>query len=635
MKYGLFINNDLITFISSKNSGKLKFRGLLENDKVYLYFIYNKTLYPPIELNSEARFLYFPGNPDILGDTIKFIDNTNEKCKIFDKKFNRFDILNNIIQKILSENIDHLPEKNRNPDVSPFFLIVPSYLSEKLKNNLINSIQEKIKPVRIINYVIPYIYNLLIENKLPANGNVLYIEMSFSDIYFQLIKTSFEKNRYEIIIEEEDKITDTKLIFRIIQMVAEELVEAALNEYSHPEINDKLNIENEIQHLIPDAQDILMELNTVDDWTSIEVDVELSDGNGGPVLIFKDRLHEKFSEIIKNEGLKSKIDQLIKKYKPKNIVLNGENLNNRFLLDFFNSYQECGKIKHQNDYYKKICRTVFENINDIDELSLTSDETKDIIKIESIEQQIIPANVYEVEALIEAKKARKRKGVLIKILLPILIAIAAFLIYKYIPITSDKIIPEKIEFSPNAGETQLLKIQSSGKWQIKDVPDWLVFDKLRATGTDEIIVTTSEENSTVNSKVAVINIFFENNISKSVEIVQIGISKKLEATPEIIPVDIDTISTISEKVETDKWSFNDLNSFIESVRGSSETIYFDKLFNHVDTNCEVYYYINEERYSSEDITTFINKIKFGGTEKLVPNSLKYNSQGKIIEFGQE
>ena len=216
MKYGLFINNDFITFISPEDSGKLKFRGLLELDKVYLYFIYNKTLDPPIELNSEVRFLYYPGNPDVLGDLIKFIDNTNEKCKIFDKKFNRFDILNNIIQQILSENIDQLQGEDRNTDV-PFYLIFPPYISEKTRNNLINSVQKKIKPVKSVGYVTPYIYSLLNEDKLPSFGNVLYIDMGFSDIYFQVLNTSFKNKQYKIKTKQEDKIANTDLIYMILR----------------------------------------------------------------------------------------------------------------------------------------------------------------------------------------------------------------------------------------------------------------------------------------------------------------------------------------------------------------------------------------------------------------------------------
>ena len=635
MSAGLFINNELLTLVTTGEHGKLQFSGLNTDSEVYLFFRFDKTHKPPVKPDQDARYFYYPEHPDILGDILKFTDSKNDRYKIFNKKFNRFDVLNTIIQKVLSENIDHLAEKNGDSDASPFFLIVPSYISEKLKNKLAKSIREKIKSVNIINYEIPYINSLLAENRLPEKGNVLYVEMSFTDIYFKLMKTSFKNGNYEVNIEEEDKISDTKLVFRTIRMVAEELAELAFNEYGFAGNNDKLIKENEIQHLIPDAQDILMELSTVDEWNSIEVEVELSDGSAGPVLILKNKLIEKFAEIVESEGLESKIDRLLKKYKPASIVLFGENLNNPFLLNFFKSYQECRKIKHQDDYYTRICNTVFEKTGKTDKKSIPGDEALEVIKAESIEQQIVPADVIEVEPYSETKKTSKGKGVLIKILIPVLIAIAAILIYKYIPILSYKVKPETIEFGAKAGEIQLLKIQSSGKWQINDVPGWLKMEKLTDTGTEEILVWTAGDNKTNNSKTAVIHVDFGHNVSKPVQIVQHGISDKTGAKTGITPMENDTVSTLYKKSQPDKWSYIDLNTYIEGIRESSEKIDFGELFKHVDPNCEVYYYINEEKLPGEDITTFINKIKLGGIEKLKPNSLKYDSQGKIIEFGQE
>ena len=205
------------------------------------------------------------------------------------------------------------------------------------------------------------------------------------------------------------------------------------------------------------------------------------------------------------------------------------------------------------------------------------------------------------------------------------------LIYWYIPILSYKVSPENIAFGPKAGEIQLLKISSFGEWHINEVPGWLKLEISTATGTEEILVWTADENITNNSKTAKINVIFGNNISKSVEIVQHGVNKEIWGTP----IENDSVSSFNEDTKTGNWSFNDLNKYIEEIRGSPEKIDFISLFNNIDPNCEVYYYINEEKISVEDITTFINKIKFGGTEKLVPNSLKYNSQGKLIEFGQE
>ncbi len=651
MSSGLFINNELLTLITTSKKGNLQFSGFNGDDEVYLYFLFDKSQKPPVKLSQEKRHLYYPEHPEILGDMLKLADSDNDRIKLNGKKFTRTDVLNNVIHQVLTENKSLIFEKDGSTDGSPFFVIVPPYLSEKFKHNLVKSVQQKIKPVTVINYVFPLVNNLLNEKKLPTQGNVLYIEMGFSDIYFQLLSTSSENKGYDLKIEGEDKITDSKLYIKTIQLVAEELVESAFHEFGFAGNNNELNKENEIQHLFPDAQDVLTELNAVDDFNTIEVEIELSDGSAGTVLISKEGLQEKFTKILEDEGLKGKMNQLLKKCEPDSIVLNGEFLNNPLLLNFLNSFQVSTLIKHQKDQHIKICRTVFESLDKVEEEIKPSEKALEVIDVESIESQIIPADVIEVEPYIESQKIRKRKGVLIKILIPVLIVVAAFLIYKYYPITSDKsepiigdkvepiisdkIEPENMEFSPGAGEIQLLKIQSSGEWQIKDVPGWLTFDKLKATGTEEIIITTSEENTTINSKVAVIHVDFENNESKFVEIVQLGISEKLVEVPEIVLEDVDTALTIVEKVEFVKWSFDDLNFYIESIRGSSAPIDFDKLFIHIDPGCEVYYYINEEKLSSEDITTFINKIKLGGSEKLVLNSLKYNSQGKIIEFGQE
>jgi len=362
----------------------------------------------------------------------------------------------------------------------------------------------------------------------------------------------------------------------------------------------------------------------------------LSDGSGGSVLLVKDKLQKKFTKVIESEGLEVKIDRLLKKYKPINIVLVGENLNNRFLLDFLNSYQECGKIVHQDDYYQKICNTVFENIGDTEVKVTPENEALELVdhedsSVEVVEDKIIPAEVYEVEPFVEKKTIRKKKRLLAKILIPVLIVIAAFLIYKFAPILSYKVNPKKIEFSSKAGEIQLLKISSFGEWHINDVPEWLKLEISESSGIEEILVWTTDENKSNNSKTAKINVIFGNNISKSVEIVQMGIKNETGKSP----LDNDTTISSNQNTEIGNWSFDDLDAYIEKIRGSSEKIDFNILFNNIDPNCEVYYYINKEKISVEDITTFINKIKFGGTEKVVPNSLKYNSQGKLIEFGQE
>lgn len=631
MRSGLFINNEILTLVTTNQNGELQYSGYNGDNEVFLFFHFDKSQDPPLKLNQDARSLYYPGNPEILGELLKFTDSPLETFEIFGKEFNRLKILKKLINDIISDHNDLLFDKDKKTGASPFQLIVPPFLSEKLQNEIITTIPEKLKPVRIINYTIPYLHSLLAENKLPKNGNVLYVDMSFSDIYFQLAKTSFKKGSYEIKIEEEDKIADTELVFNTIQMVAEELVDLALDEFGFAVKNDKLNREHEFQHLIPDAQDILTELNTVEEWNSIEFDLELSDGSSGSVLLLKENLQKKFNKIVEGEGIEGKVNQLLKKYKPKNIVLVGENTNNPLLLDFFNSYQQCTKINHQSDYYRKVCQTVFENIDDAEEQATASDEALTLVETSGTEQQMIPSGVHEVTTIVEEKKTGKRKGILIKILIPVLILIAAFLIYKYIPILSYKVSPENIEFSSVAGEIKLLKVSSFGEWNIENVPEWIKLEKLSASGTDEVLIWTADENGENNSRTSTITVLFGNNISKSIEIVQHGINKDIGTKTTTVN---DSVSLANNALNA-KWSYNDLNSYIEGIRGSSEKIDLNKLFNYVNPNCEVYYYINGEKISSEDINTFINKIKFGGAEKVVPNSLKYNSEGILIEFGQE
>lgn len=636
MNSGFFINDELLTLVTTKQPGKLQFNGFNKDIEVPLFFLFNKDQDPPIELNEEAKSLYYPGNPDVLGDILRFTDKKNDSLKIYGKEFNSIEILNKLMLKLLSDHHDLLPENENGSVSSNFLLVVPPYISKDLRNNLINSIPEELKPVQVINYSIPYIHSLLAEDKLPEKGNVLYVEISYSDIFFQLLSTSIVKDKPAIKVKKEDRISDTKLIFRTIQMIAEEIIELAFHKYGFASNNENLNTENEIQHLIPYAQDIFAELNTIEDWNSIEFDIELSDGTNGSVVLLKNKLQKKFAAILESEGLESKINQFLKKHKPANIVLVGENSNNWFLLDYFNSCQECKKIKHQEDYYQQVCHTVFDSIESVEKEAIPENETMELIvqedtQVEVVEQQIIPAQIHKSDPPPRNKKAKKGKSLLLKILIPVLILIVAFLAYKYGAIISYKVNPKNIEFSSKAGEIQLLKISSFGEWQISEIPEWLKMEKVTSSGTEEILVWTADENKTNSTKKANIKVMFGNNISKSVEIIQLGEDEGIGKTS----TENDTVSSFNESIETGNWSFNDLNSYIEGIRGSSDNIDFNSLFNDIDPNCEVYYYINGEKISSEDVTTFLNKIKFGGSEKLVPNSLKYNSQGKLIEFGQE
>lgn len=89
-------------------------------------------------------------------------------------------------------------------------------------------------------------------------------------------------------------------------------------------------------------------------------------------------------------------------------------------------------------------------------------------------------------------------------------------------------------------------------------------------------------------------------------------------------------------VGNEKWDYNDLIGYLETIKGSDKPIDINTLNKYVESNCEVFYYINGRKFpNSEDITTYVNKIKIGGKVKVVRNTLKYSPNGKIIEFCQE
>lgn len=260
MESGLFINNDLLALGISDKNGNISFANYLGDKKVFLYFLYNKAKNPPLELNYEARTLYYPGNTEILGDYLEFIDSEEENAKIFNKEYSRFEILNSIIGKLFSENSNLLTDNNPETGTSPFYLILPPHVGHIAKGKILNTLQESRKIIRTTDSLNPYIYYLLNEGKVPATGTLLFFEMNFSDIYFYLIKTSKQNNKFKIEIEEEDLILDSKIVFEIIRMISTYLVEETAKKYSTSALNPDKK-EYEIVYIMPDAQDILLELN--------------------------------------------------------------------------------------------------------------------------------------------------------------------------------------------------------------------------------------------------------------------------------------------------------------------------------------------------------------------------------------
>ncbi len=380
MESGLFINNDLLALGISDKNGNISFANYLGDKKVFLYFLYNKAKNPPLELNYEARTLYYPGNTEILGDYLEFIDSEEENAKIFNKEYSRFEILNSIIGKLFSENSNLLTDNNPETGTSPFYLILPPHVGHIAKGKILNTLQESRKIIRTTDSLNPYIYYLLNEGKVPATGTLLFFEMNFSDIYFYLIKTSKQNNKFKIEIEEEDLILDSKIVFEIIRMISTYLVEETAKKYSTSALNPDKK-EYEIVYIMPDAQDILLELNAIEEWNSLEIEVELSDGKGGPIKIYKEKLQEKVFKAIEKIGLKKKIDYFIKKHQPETMVFCGENFNNRFIADFFESYKGCGKVNHNSDYYINISKTVFNQNEEVGNIKVNELITGQIVTL--------------------------------------------------------------------------------------------------------------------------------------------------------------------------------------------------------------------------------------------------------------
>ena len=234
----------------------------------------------------------------------------------------------------------------------------------------------------------------------------------------------------------------------------------------------------------------------------------------------------------------------------------------------------------------------------------------------------------------KTKKPKNLKRIVLSILIPFIIIVAGYFIYKLFLFNPDKLETESVEFGkvesiivsppekvllevndtsvtliPVIGENRTIKVNTNTDWEILQIPSWLKVEPPSGSATDSVVVfIIDNENIGQQSQELLFRAKNNPEISKAVEV----------------------IITKSEK-----WTFDKLSAYIEEIRGISDAIDFDGLFKHVDPGCEVYYYIKGEKYSSEDITTFVNKIKFGAIDKIVPNSLKYNSKGKIIEFGQE
>ncbi|MEZ5197667.1 MAG: protein kinase [Bacteroidales bacterium] len=169
--------------------------------------------------------------------------------------------------------------------------------------------------------------------------------------------------------------------------------------------------------------------------------------------------------------------------------------------------------------------------------------------------------------------------------------------------------PQAVSLSGAEGDTKNFTIESNVAWEVTGIPEWLDVKPTKGNTGETVTLSISNE-----------------SLAREKVTLKIEARKEPELNKELV---------INIVANTPKWTFEELNTFVEKINGSSEIVNFDELYEFVDKSCNVYFLINNEKMSPENIETFINRVKFGTTDKVVKGSIKYNEQGKIIEFCQE
>ncbi len=630
MQNGLFITNEFIALVSLKNDSEFTKGTVIEHDKTWLYFIYNESLDPPLELNPEAKLLFYPGNPDVLGNTLRFVDVPELKYKVFDKEYFRFDILDSIVQKVLSGNLDKITQDDTSEENLPFLIIVPPYLSEPTREKLISAVQKNIEPVNAIEYSNPYINSLLNDDKLQSLGNILFVDAGYSDFYFSILKPSYLNQEYKIKTIEEEELQNTEIVLKVLRMIAGELVEKAIAAYDHSNITDDDFLEDNILSNIEFAQDILNEVDELDNWNSVEIDVELNNGKGGEVAINKIELIEKISDIFEKEGIDSKIQYYVNTYQPKTIVLYGENFDKYLINEYFEKFTDCQIIQHDNAGYQNVFKTAINSlkyaVSQVDDKKRAVSDEKELV-VEP-DQDVLEAVHADSPKDDKTKKSNKK---LYYFLIPVVAVIAAFLIYQFIFKSNDERIVGEDIITQNIEEEE-------AESDIETIPLEQVEDTLQKGDAD-----SAQNTPDINSQ----DIDEDKPISKTDNIIEsegadASEKKEAEKVTEIVEesdevsVPEDAVEEPGEEIIFEKWEFDDLNSYLDGIRNTESEINFAELYKYIDPGCDVYRYVNGERTSSyQSVNEFLQKIQLIGTGVVVENSLKYNSKGKITEFGQQ
>jgi hypothetical protein len=517
MKSGIFINDEILSLSFLLEGNTLKCEGLSGEENIPLYFYYEPDNDAPLMPDREAGSYYYPGNKEIIGNLLKFADKKHRNIKIGNAEFRTLDILGNLIEKLLVGNNELLSSDTNKP---PFYVIVPNYLKENVTRNIVELIEDSIKPVRVIEYMVPYIYQLFYRDLLPVSGNILYLEINPSDVYFTQIKTSSKQVEYSIEMLNKSELINVNLDFLTIRMIAEELGQLALS-ISDQGIQNKKLLEKEVTHLIPDAQDVLLELNTIDEWNSLDIEIGLTDGKEYSVTLTKSNLNEKFEEIIDSSGFSGELDRYLKKFNFSHLVLMGSPTNNYFLQHYLKTNLACEIIRHEVESFKLICKSVFEKITILDEISAI-DEKKPVADTKLRDQkQVVVSQDYTTDAISQETHWFNSKTVLIGASLALMVAVALYFIFWGMP-SDNSISPQSLQFGFSGGESRLLEITTDESWRIESIPDWISLDTKSDSGQKIIAVSTSGSNLTNLQKSESFNVIFHNGESLSVKVTQDG-----------------------------------------------------------------------------------------------------------------
>lgn len=362
---GIFIFNDFMILATRDENGNIDFLDYEGGDRIYLYFHFDKSKTPPFVIDKNIRSIYYSDKTSILGDYLKYIDKKNEDI-ICNKEFNTFSILKIIINHLFSKYSSLLSEKLNGNYPSPFYLIFPPNIGLRAKQKTIESISKKRNIVRFSDYLYPYIFQLLSERKISSSGRVLFIEMTVSDVYIYLIKTTYIKQKYKIEIEENEELIDIEIEKKLLEIIAKKIVETAARDYYSPIINDYKRFNNEILKKMQLAVEVL---NGFKKEAIVRKRVLLSDNRGGLVVIRKDDIQGEFDNVL--HRLEKTINKYIHKYDINKIILFGDKLENQIVVSFFeNNYTKERIIKHNEDNYKLISKLIFEQNEDVRKIDI-------------------------------------------------------------------------------------------------------------------------------------------------------------------------------------------------------------------------------------------------------------------------